>query len=46
MTELSLILSTDNSAITGLVDSLERSGFISRKMPLNDRRTYPICITP
>ena len=46
MTELSQILSTDNSAITGLVDRLERSGFISRKMPLNDRRTYLICITP
>lgn len=46
MTELSQVLSTDNSAITGLVDRLERSGFISRKMPLNDRRTYLISITP
>ena len=45
MTELSQILSTDNSAITGLVDRLEKSGFISRKMPLNDRRAYLICIT-
>jgi len=46
MTELSQVLSTDNSAITGLVDRLEKSGFINRKMPLNDRRTYLICITP
>jgi len=46
MTELSQILSTDNSAITGLVDRLEKSGFITRKMPLNDRRAYLICITP
>ncbi len=46
MTELSQILSTDNSAITGLVDRLERSGFISRKMSLNDRRAYLISITP
>ena len=46
MTELSQILSTDNSAITGLVDRLERSGFISRKTPLNDRRAYIISITP
>jgi DNA-binding MarR family transcriptional regulator len=38
MTELSHILSTDNSAITDLVDRLERSGFISRKMPLSDSR--------
>jgi DNA-binding MarR family transcriptional regulator len=46
MTELSQILSTDNSAITGLVDRLERSGFISRKMMPNDRRACLICITP
>ena len=46
MTELSHILSTDNSAITGLVDRLERSGFISREMLPNDRRAFLICITP
>jgi DNA-binding MarR family transcriptional regulator len=46
MTELSQILSTDNSAITGLVDRLERAGFIYRRMPPSDRRSYLICITP
>jgi DNA-binding MarR family transcriptional regulator len=46
MTELSQVLATDNSAITGLVDRLEKSGFVSRKMAPNDRRAYLIHITP
>jgi DNA-binding MarR family transcriptional regulator len=46
MTELSHVLSTDNSAITGLVDRLEKLGFIVRKSAPNDRRAYLIHVTP
>ena len=46
MTELSQVLSTDNSAVTGLVDRLEKLGLIVRKMAPNDRRAYLIHITP
>lgn len=46
MTELSQILFTDNSAITGLADRLEKSGFISREAAANDRRVNLIFITP
>ncbi|MHC1744510.1 MAG: MarR family winged helix-turn-helix transcriptional regulator [Syntrophobacteraceae bacterium] len=46
MTELSQSLSTDNSAVTGLVDRLEKLGLILRKMSPNDRRAYLIHITP
>ncbi len=45
MTELSKELSIDNSAITGLVDRLERSGFARREMNPSDRRTFLISIT-
>ena len=40
MTELSQALSTDNSAITGLADRLEKLGLIVRTMAPNDRRAY------
>lgn len=46
MTELSHVLSTDNSAITGLVDRLEKLRFIVRKSAPNDRRAYLILVTP
>lgn len=46
MTELSQILFTDNSAITGLADRLEKSGFITRGPAANDRRVNLIYITP
>jgi DNA-binding MarR family transcriptional regulator len=45
MTELSKELSIDNSAITGLVDRLERSGFARREINPDDRRTFLISIT-
>lgn len=45
MTELSKELAIDNSAITGLVDRLEKSGFAVRKVNPNDRRTFLISIT-
>ena len=46
MTELSQVLSTDNSAVTGLADRLEKLGLIVRKMAPNDRRAHLIYITP
>ncbi len=45
MTGLSQILSIDNSAITGLVDRLEKSGLAERTSNPNDRRTFLIRIT-
>jgi DNA-binding MarR family transcriptional regulator len=45
MTELSQILAIDNSAITGLVDRLEKSGLAQRTTNPDDRRTYLIRIT-
>lgn len=45
MTKLSQILSIDNSAITGLVDRLEKSGLAQRTANPRDRRTYLIRIT-
>lgn len=45
MTELSKELSIDNSAITGLVDRLERSGFVCREINPLDRRKFLISIT-
>ena len=45
MTRLSQILSIDNSAITGLVDRLEKSGLAKRTANPDDRRTFLIRIT-
>lgn len=45
MTELSEALSTDNSAVTGLIDRLEKLGFIHRTPCSNDRRAFRIHIT-
>ena len=45
MTKLSQILAIDNSAITGLVDRLEKSGLAHRTANPDDRRTYLIRIT-
>ena len=45
MTNLSRILAIDNSAITGLVDRLEKSGLAHRTANPDDRRTYLIRIT-
>jgi len=45
MTELSRSLSIDNSAITGLVDRLEKSGLAERTANPADRRTFLIRIT-
>ena len=45
MSELSRILEIDNSAITRLVDRLEKSGLVLRQSNPKDRRQYLIGIT-
>ncbi len=45
MTELSQTLAIDNSAVTGMVDRLEKSGLAVRKANPGDRRAYLISIT-
>jgi DNA-binding MarR family transcriptional regulator len=45
MSELSRLLSLDNSTVTGLVDRLETSGFVQRKANSKDRRVSLINIT-
>jgi DNA-binding MarR family transcriptional regulator len=45
MSELSRILEIDNSAITRLVDRLEKSGLVRRQSNSADRRQYLIEIT-
>lgn len=46
MTELSQLLGADNSSMTGLVDRLEKSGFVKRQASPGDRRVLRIHITP
>jgi DNA-binding MarR family transcriptional regulator len=46
MTEISKMLSMDNSTITGLVDRLEKAGFVRRDDSPSDRRMFLIYITP
>ena len=45
MSELSSQLSLDNSTLTGLVDRLERSGFVKRNAGTADRRASHVFIT-
>ncbi len=45
MSELSQVLSVDNSTLTGLIDRLERSGFVRRNSNPGDRRALNIDIT-
>jgi DNA-binding MarR family transcriptional regulator len=45
MSELGRLLSLDNSTITGLIDRLEKSGFVHRKANPKDRRIFLIHIT-
>ena len=46
MSELSQILSIDNSTITGLVDRLEKTGLVRRGASLHDRRASHVFINP
>ena len=45
ISELGRILGIENSAMTGLVDRLEKSGFVTRVMDPADRRALLICAT-
>ncbi len=46
MSELSQILSIDNSTITGLVDRLEKTGLVRRNAGAHDRRASHVFINP
>ncbi len=46
MSELGKILGVDNSAMTGLIDRLEKAGFVRREAAQEDRRALLIRITP
>ena len=45
MTQLSRVLDIDNSAITGLVDRLQKAGLANRQPSPHDRRAWLIAIT-
>ncbi len=46
MSELGQIIGVDNSAMTGLIDRLEKAGFVRREAKREDRRALLIRITP
>jgi len=46
MTELSQLMELDNSTITGLIDRLEKAGFVYRNPDPVDRRLSHVYITP
>jgi len=46
MSELGQVLGVDNSAMTGLVDRLEKAEFVRREAKREDRRALLIRITP
>ena len=46
MSELSQLLSIDNSTITGLVDRLEKTGLVRRNASPHDRRASHVFINP
>jgi len=46
MTELSRLIELDNSTITGLIDRLEKAGFVYRNPDHVDRRLSHVYITP
>lgn len=46
MSEMGQILGVDNSAMTGLIDRLEKAGFVRREAKREDRRALLIRITP
>lgn len=46
ISELGRVLGIENSAMTGLIDRLEKSGFVTRVTDPADRRALLICVTP
>jgi DNA-binding MarR family transcriptional regulator len=45
LSEFSKILGVDNSAMTGLIDRLEKTGFVERRINPNDRRAILVYLT-
>jgi DNA-binding MarR family transcriptional regulator len=46
MSEIGKILGIENSAMTGLIDRLEKSDYVTRTTDPDDRRALLICATP
>ncbi len=46
MSDLSQLIGVDNSTLTGLVDRLEKAGFVVRQASPTDRRALLIQVTP
>lgn len=46
MSEMGQIIGVDNSAMTGLIDRLEKAGFVRREAKPDDRRALLVRITP
>jgi DNA-binding MarR family transcriptional regulator len=46
MSDLSQLIGVDNSTLTGLVDRLEKAGFVVRQASTTDRRSLLIQVTP
>ncbi|MGA3281744.1 MAG: MarR family transcriptional regulator [Smithella sp.] len=46
MSEIGKVFNIDNSAVTRLIDRLEKNGLVKRRVPLENRRAILICITP
>jgi MarR family transcriptional regulator, organic hydroperoxide resistance regulator len=46
MSDLSQLIGVDNSTLTGLVDRLEKVGFVARQASPTDRRSLLIQVTP
>lgn len=46
MSDLSQLIGVDNSTLTGLVDRLEKAGFVARQASPTDRRSLLIQVTP
>jgi len=46
MSDLSRLIGVDNSTLTGLVDRLEKAGFVTRHASSTDRRSLSVRVTP
>ena len=44
--ELANRLDMDGSTLTGILDRMEKNGFIERKQDPGDRRSITVCLTP
>jgi len=46
MSEIGEVFNINNSAVTRLIDRLEKNGLVKRRVPPENRRAILICITP